>query len=271
MSGHACSDTLLGVLNRSLSEPMELEEDSIITMAGGLMQHGYQCGLIWGASLAAGRWQYEQTGDSVETQVKSILLSKQMVSLFQQQNGTSNCYAITNIDQNSSTFAMVKYFLLKGGSVGCFRRAGNFAPAAFKTILKNKEISGEFQTAGADQSPSSCTAHCARELGATPEQAMMASGLAGGIGLSGGACGALATTIWLMGIEKIRKEKTKIDYFKFTEAKDLIEAFKGWTGGKMLCSEITGQIFQDPSDHSGFIRGGGCQMILQKLKESSGL
>ena len=42
------------VVDRSFDQPSELEEHAAGPLAGGIMQHGYQCGMIWGATLAAG-------------------------------------------------------------------------------------------------------------------------------------------------------------------------------------------------------------------------
>ena len=42
----------------------------------------------------------------------------------------------------------------------------------------------------------------------------MAAGLAGGIGLSGGACGALGAAIWILGMNHNIKEGKKLDVLK---------------------------------------------------------
>jgi hypothetical protein len=50
-----CSETSFCVLNNAFDNPLLIEEHATVPFAGGLMQHGYQCGLIWGAALAGRR------------------------------------------------------------------------------------------------------------------------------------------------------------------------------------------------------------------------
>lgn len=50
----ACSDALFCILNREFEHPLEIEEYAAIPLCGGIMQQGYQCGMLWGASLGAG-------------------------------------------------------------------------------------------------------------------------------------------------------------------------------------------------------------------------
>ena len=52
LNGRACSDTLLHVLNCAFDRPMGSEEHAAVPLAGGIMQHGHQCGMIWWATLA---------------------------------------------------------------------------------------------------------------------------------------------------------------------------------------------------------------------------
>jgi len=65
--GRACSDTLFFVLERafhgaSKGDERPAEERAAMPFAGGIMQHGYQCGMIWGATLAAGAQAYRLVG-----------------------------------------------------------------------------------------------------------------------------------------------------------------------------------------------------------------
>ena len=53
-----CSETLMNVLDRAFVHPLKHEEHASMPFAGGIMQHGYQCGMIWGATLAAGAQAY---------------------------------------------------------------------------------------------------------------------------------------------------------------------------------------------------------------------
>ena len=53
-----CSRTFFYILNREFGHPRELEERASDVLAGGIMQKGHQCGMLWGASLAIGAEAY---------------------------------------------------------------------------------------------------------------------------------------------------------------------------------------------------------------------
>ena len=49
-----CSRTFFYLLDREFGHPMDAEEKAIDPLAGGILQQGYQCGMLWGASMAIG-------------------------------------------------------------------------------------------------------------------------------------------------------------------------------------------------------------------------
>ncbi len=53
-----CSEALCNVLDRAFDHPLKLEEEATAPLAGGIMLHGYQCGMLWGVTLAAGAQAY---------------------------------------------------------------------------------------------------------------------------------------------------------------------------------------------------------------------
>jgi hypothetical protein len=105
----------------------------------------------------------------------------------------------------------------------------------------------------------SCSALVARRLGASDLHEVMAAGFAGGVGLSGGACGALAAAIWLdaMGGGTYRALEAR--------ATRIVERFLQASGHAFECSEIVGRSFADVPDHAAHLRGGGCARILEAL------
>jgi hypothetical protein len=126
-----------------------------------------------------------------------------------------NCLEITDIDKSSSVLKMIYAFLIKGGSIGCMRMSVKYATAAFseiKTALSEKQIN-------APSSPVSCAAMPAQKIGLSDMHTVMAAGFAGGIGLCGGACGALGAAIWISGMNKIREGAGKI---RFRECRQLL-------------------------------------------------
>ena len=123
LSGRACSDTLFHVINRAFAEPLKPEERAVQSLAGGIVQHGYQCGMIWGAVLGAGAEAHRRYGPGVEAEARAIAAAERVVGAFRVRNNTINCLEITELDHTSTAMQMVFYFLIKGGTVGCFRMA----------------------------------------------------------------------------------------------------------------------------------------------------
>jgi hypothetical protein len=159
---------------------------------------------------------------------------------------------------------MVMYFLIKGGAVGCFRMAGEYAPVAFREI---DSVLCE-QPIEAPVPPVSCAAMLAQKVGLSDMHTVMAAGLAGGIGLSGGACGALGAAIWIIGMNRIEESGGKLA-FKEPRAQEAIEAFIKCTDYEFECSEIVGRKFENVADHAGYLRGGGCAKIIDALASLS--
>ncbi|HEY3383113.1 MAG TPA: C-GCAxxG-C-C family (seleno)protein [Vicinamibacterales bacterium] len=256
----ACSEALFNVLDRAFEHPLKAEEHAAVPFAGGIMQHGYQCGMIWGAALAAGAQAYRRFGSGPEAEMRAIIAARRLVDAFRARNGHINCLEITDLDQSSSTMKMMTYFLLKGGTIGCFRMAAKYAPVAFSEIdaaLSDAHVE-------APSAPVSCAAMLARKMGASDVHAVMAAGLAGGIGLCGGACGALGAAIWIIGMRDSRERDGKVG-FRDPGAARAIEAFMKCTDYEFECSEIVGRRFESVGDHAGHVCAGGCSKIIETL------
>jgi hypothetical protein len=224
------------------------------------MQHGYQCGMIWGATLAAGAQAYRLLGPGPQAETKAIIAAQRLVESFRARNNNINCLEITNIDKSSSTMQMIMYFLIKGGTIGCFRMAARYAPEAFSeinTALSETHIE-------APSSPVSCSAMLAQKMGVSDMHTVMAAGFAGGIGLCGGACGALGAAIWIIGMNSLKEGVGKLD-FKNPRAIDAIDRFMKCTDYEFECSEIVGRRFENIGDHAGYLRDGGCSEIIEVL------
>jgi len=148
------------VLDRAFEHPLELEERATVPFAGGIMQHGYQCGMIWGATLAAGAEAYRRHGKGPKAEAAAIYAAQRVVESFRTRHDEINCLEITDIDKSSSTWEMINYFLIKGGTIGCFRMASWYAPLAFDEI--NSALAEEAVEAPAP--PVSCAAQLARKV-----------------------------------------------------------------------------------------------------------
>jgi hypothetical protein len=260
LNGRACSDTLFHVLNQAFENPLTVEERALMPLAGGILQHGYQCGMIWGAALAAGAQAYRLFGPGPLAETKAIAAAQRIVESFRAQNSHTNCLEITEIDKSSSTAQMITYFLLKGGAVGCFRMAARYAPVAFS------EIKGALSEEGVEAPPGpvSCSALLARKMGESDMHAVMAAGFAGGIGLSGGACGALGAAIWIASMKTLREGAGKPD-FQSPAALEIIDRFLKCTDYEFECSRIAGRKFESVGDHASYVCQGGCSKVLEVL------
>lgn len=258
--GRACSDTLFHVLSCAYEHPQPDEERGAQPFAGGIMQRGYQCGMIWGAALAAGAEAHRRLGDSPRAEAVAIAAAAKLLETFRAQNGATDCFDITEIDDDSSTLDMVAYFLLKGGVVRCFAGAARYASAAKEVIDAALAAPPE----DAPTAPLSCAALLAGQMGASRLHEVMVAGFAGGIGLGGGGCGALAAAIWLTGVRALQGGAARVD-FQSPEGRAVTERFLASTGGEFECAAICGRTFANVEDHAAYLRGGGCAPLLQAL------
>jgi hypothetical protein len=260
MRGRACSDTLLHVLNCAYDRPQPEEERAAMPFAGGIMQRGHQCGMIWGAALAAGAEVHRRLGDGPEAEALAVAAAARLLSTFRAQHGATDCSDITELDDTSTTADLVTYFLLKGGVVRCFAGAARYASAAKEAI----DAALAAPPGAAPPAPVSCTGLLARRMGASGLHVIMVAGFAGGIGLGGGGCGALAAAVWLTGLEVLRGGATRLD-FESPEARAVIDRFIAGTGGKSGCAAICGRGFASLEEHAAFVRAGGCAQLLEAL------
>jgi len=260
MSNKACSGTLFNVINGANGNRMEKEEYSAMPFAGGIMQNGYQCGQIWGATLAAGAEAYKQFGGNTKAECKAILSAKRLVNSFNTLNKNINCYEITELDKTSSNKELLKYFLLKGGTVACCKRAAKFAKVAYKDI--NIVFSKEFNQI--PPAPVSCASLLAKKKCLSDLHSTMLSGFAGGIGLCGGACGALGAALWIFNYNCLKNGEKKLQ-FKNPKALDIIDKFLKATNYEFECCKIVGKKFDSINEYSTFLEKGGCKELIDLL------
>ena len=255
VTGRACSDTLFNIINREFGQRMKTEELAVMPLAGGIVQHGYQCGMIWGATLAAGAQAHRLHGPGPLAETKAIIAGQRIVESFRALTNEVNCFELTDIDNKSSTMKMIYVFLIKGKTIGCFRMSARYAPLAFDAV--SSALSEE--NLEVPPAPVSCAAVLAKKMGASDMHATMAAGFAGGIGLCGGGCGALGTAIWLKGMQ-LSKIK-----FKDPGSLDIIDRFLKCTNYEFECREITGKKFENPAEHAAHLSEGGCKEIIEVL------
>lgn len=242
---------------------MRLEEHAASPLAGGISQHGYQCGLVWGAALAAGAHAYRLYGPGPEAESAAVHASQEVVDAFRDRTGYVDCFDVTSNDwKNSTTSAMLKFFL-KGGPVKCFTLTSGFSRQALDAI----EDAMSDEPADVPEAPVSCAAEMARKLGASDLQATMAAGFAGGIGLCGGACGALGAAVWMFGVNSGAEDLAYGMSDPRVEA--IVERYLESADYTFECAEVTGRRFESVADHAAYLREGGCANIIEALAEQA--
>ncbi len=224
------------------------------------MLRGYQCGMTWGAALAAGAQAYQLFGSGPQAETMALIAAQRLVGSFCALNNYVNCREITGFDTSSPATKQILLFLIKSVFTGgCFRMAARFAQAAFSeidTVLSEKHK--------APAPPTSCAAMLAQKMGVSDMHTVMAAGFAGGIGLGGSGCGALGVAIWISGMNSLEGQDGKIGY-NDPRALDAVERFVKCTDHKFKCSEIIGRKFEHIDDHANYLRDGGCSEIIKVL------
>ena len=256
----SCSRTLFYLLNREFENPMITEERAADPLAGGILQKGYQCGMLWGASLAAGAEAHRRCEDLNQAMGVAILATRRIMISFARREHTINCREITRCDF-SSKWSFAKY-VLSGRFLHCFELAEQWTPEAIEAAIKG--LSSD--RSKLPDHTISCASEVAKRMGASDEERVMVAGFAGGLGLTGGGCGALAAAIWMRSLEWCREHPNE-SAMKNPKIKELLRSFETITDNRILCSEVSGQRFGNLQDHADFIQKGGCESILEALAQ----
>jgi hypothetical protein len=265
MSKGACSHTGFYVLNREFGHNKPNEERASDLLAGGLANKGFQCGMLWGCSLAVGGECYRKYNNSALAALISIETTQQIIASFIGVTGTPHCKEMTRCDF-SSPLGLIKYMIInlpKGlTNTICFNVAEQWLPVA-------AEIAGKKIGAGREKVSCeviSCASEVIRLSGGSDEEIATVSGLAGGLGLSGNACGALAAAIWFYLLDWCREHPGKIpSYFNNRIVKVILKRFFKVSNKQMLCSQICDRQFRSVKEHTDFIKNNGCAEIIKAL------
>ncbi len=255
-----CSRTFAYLLDREFDNLMEVEERAVDSLAGGIMQEGYQCGMLWGASLAVGAEAYKTCTHTSQAIIVAIDATRSLMENFVAQERTSQCREITDCNfKNNLSFAK---YMISGRFLHCFRMAEDWAPKAVETAresLASKPYNFNFSM--------SCATEVARKMGASDKEAIMVAGFAGGLGLSGSGCGALGAAIWMHALDWCRKNKNG-SALKNTHAAELLSSFLERYKGDLTCEHICNRHFFNVDEHTTFLMQGGCRNLIADLSTS---
>lgn len=298
----ACSHSMFHLVNREFGHPHETAELASDPLAGGLMNTQHQCGMVWGAVLGMGAaaWRNCDTPDqAIETAMTG---AQRLVSSFQNRAHSLNCRDVVGFDMHHGT--AIASFMIKGLPSGmlnmvCFNLMEHWYPEAVQviraTVTDARDVasregnaeslveptateniatlvvnSGESIPAHSDETPvrcRSCASEVARRMGATDEEKVTVAGLAGGIGLSGQACGALGAAIWIDSLHWCRENSGQSGYLN-PRSEEILTSFHEVTGSEMLCSRICGQQFTSHEEHTAYMDHGGCEELISALAQA---
>jgi len=254
----ACSRTFFYLLDREFGNLLENEERAADPLAGGIVQQGYQCGMLWGATLAVGAESFRRCGERARAIGLSIKATQHILESFVNRAKSADCLDITRCDF-SSKLSLAKY-MLTGKFLSCFKLADKWAPDAFQSAAAGLALDQN----DLPEQPLSCASEVVRKMGGSDAEMVMVAGFAGGLGLSGHGCGALSAAVWLNTLARVRTQHYKAS-FPDPEAEKILNAFYAATDFEMECHKITGKRFQNIGEHTEFIKNGGCDKLIQVL------
>lgn len=264
----SCSQTYLNILdNDGFGHSHPAEERAADPLAGGILRKGEQCGMLWGATMATGAEAYrrgkEQGAPLGRSLGVAIVATRHIVDSFVEQTGTTSCREITRANF-ANPFSMAKYMVTRARN--CFNLAEDWAPAAIEAAERGLE-DGETHFAGEARS---CASECVAAMGGSEEEQAFVAGLAGGLGLRGDGCGALAAAIWKASLDWSREpENQGKSPYDNPRAKRVLAVYdahtQGLGEGHYRCREVCQREFADVAAHSAFVAAGGCRELIATL------
>lgn len=260
----ACSHAMFHLLNHEFDTVKLQEEKASDMLAGGIAQKGHQCGMLWGGALAVGTEAFRKYDNNNMAIATAINTSKLLVDSFQKRTHTVNCRDIVKIDwENKFDLIIYMFKIFAQGMVfsPCFNLIVKWTPEAAQAA--NKGLS---ETINYNQPCLSCATEVVKKMGATEEESIMVAGFAGGIGLSGNACGALSAAIWYKMLDWAKNNPEKSpSMFNNQDAKKVLRTFYMQTDSEMLCKNICNKNFNTIDEHSDYIKNGGCSKLIEAL------
>lgn len=263
MKAGACSHAMYKLVNNAFGYPREEIGQAADPFAGGILQRGYQCGMLWGASLAVGTESFRRFGNSGKAVAIAISATHNLIQSFTKKSKSPNCSDITHTDfSNRFQFTLFMLNTLVRGFYysPCFNLMAKWTPEAINTA--ELELIKEHDNFNYE--PKSCATELLKKMGGSEEDMIIVAGLAGGLGLSGNACGALGACIWWKNLNRIKSEGYK-KHMEYPDSESIIQSFLAETGFEFECSKICGRQFASIDEHSDYLNSGGCSKLIESL------
>jgi hypothetical protein len=260
-----CSRTFFFLLNREFGYRKENEERASDLLAGGLLHRGYQCGMLWGSVLAVGAESFRRYGDSDRAIAGAVQAAQSVMESFKRITQTHNCREIVHCDLSRYTGMlkmMIDVFSHGLMNFRCFNIAEQWTGYALEAA--GNGLSGHHNDISKPML--SCASEVLKKMGAGKEEVVTVAGLAGGMGLTGNACGALGAVIWMCLLDWCNKHPGKnLPFFNNKTAKNIMKRFTSITNSELLCHKICGKKFATLEEHTDFIKNGGCEKLICEL------
>jgi hypothetical protein len=250
---------------------------AVTGLEGGVVAGGSTCGVITAGSLALAQLWREKTGQDPEASLALMGMIGDYVRWFDGTIGTTVCRERTGVDFHTAG-GLVRYFLPGDRVVRCISHIGHALAYLEKAGADMIVPAGNKQAGGL-----SAPRHCAsavlegiRDRTGLGDRRIeqIAAVLSGGVGLSGGVCGALAGAVMginlLVGMDVRRNGRIRIirDFTvghinlligeprwmpePFGIGRRLVGQFEERAGSRQ-CRGIVGRNFTDLADFSAHI------------------
>jgi hypothetical protein len=268
----ACSEASMTTQMRGFGAEDSCYEQAIHAFSGGFMHRGDACGLLTGAALAAGCEARRRFDDDVTASSSALAAAVALAEAFPELTESADCRDMTGA--SFGTIGGRIRYLRTGTARQCGRTLLEWCGQAHQLIDHAlAESARRGPVAGRTNCAVEALRRSAPSVGMPAADSVIVAGLAGGVGLLGNVCGALAAGVFALEVARYRRRKARRD----SRLRGSIEEMFGirYRGpatmlrrsieerfGSVLCAEIVGRRFEDVVDHAEFVDGGGCQEVI---------
>jgi hypothetical protein len=277
----SCSEAMTTLLNRAAGGTLEDVEQAAGPLAGGLLGEGHACGMLWGVALAAGIRAADRFESPAARQAAGLHATRTTLDEHVEDGNPVDCSEITGFPR-WTRWTLFRYALSEKPKV-CEAYMAAWGRRFHETIDRALDtFDGE---ACGGEPLRNCACEAMRRVGEVIEfevegYATIPSGLAGGLGLRGNACGALGAAILTQCLQhytrseaprdsmlrSVLQEVTGIGAGYRKPSERLLQSFQDRYGA-LTCAEITGRRFESLQDHAEFLESGGCGELLEALAD----
>jgi hypothetical protein len=251
----------------------EVEEAADPLCGGILFEMDAACGIFWGAALAAGVRAQKGKAPGCSG---VLAAAKALIEAYGSTGGSMQCGELTGMQRWS-----FPRYMLQGNIGRCGNQIAYWAPRFHEVIDSALSSAGGHETPG-DGANCACADMKAvgRAIGFdVAPYAAVPAGLAGGLGLSGNACGALAAAIFTVCLKYfVSRDKPRHSMLRslmqgfgrgvswMDSSRNINEGFKLRFGSKS-CADIAHRKFGSAEELAEFVNNGGCREVIDAVEE----